>query len=200
MPSQTGSALFIPEKTALIELEPPPPLGGRAKYGYIVAAWLAWVREVARLLRRINATGIQHGIVTTDDDGTATVIEGRLENTPYDVLAFTADVGTWDVEALDVVTWHRLLLGRQLFLAWDFRTTTVTGTPAELRAALPGGNIAALNITALCVIDDNGAPTVGVATATPLSPLLVFTRLDGGAFSDSTDGTRVRGSMILETE
>lgn len=200
MPSENGSRLFIPERTALTELENPPTLGGRAKWAYITGAWLGWVREVARLLKRINATGIQHGIVTTDDEGTATVIEGRLENTPYNVLGFTADTGTWVVDEADIVTWHRLLLGRQLLLSFDFRTTTVTGSPTELRAELPGGNIAALNMTSLCAISDDGSPTVGIATTTIGSPLLVFTRLDGGSFSNSVDGTSVKGTLFAEME
>jgi|SRR3990167_3422061 len=199
-PVDPGAALFIPEKTPLTELETPPALGGRASLAYIIPAWLNWVREVARLLRRINATGIQHGIVTTDDTGTAEVIAGRLENVAFVATDYTADSGAWDVEDTDVTTWHRLLLGRQLFMAWDFRTTTVTGTPTELRVALPGGNVGFLNVTALCVIDDNGTPRVGIAAVTPGGTDLVFTRLDGGTFATSVDGTGVRGSMFAEVE
>jgi hypothetical protein len=192
VPSYNGSAIFIPESIAISELEP-----GKSRFTTITRQWLAWVREVSRLLQRINATGTQNGVVVTDDTGTATVVDLAMENVPYDAATFTASSGTWTVAEADVTTWARVQLGKQLFLRFHFTATSVSATPAELRVTLPAGTSLVAE-SAVCYLSDNGTAAAGIASTTAAGSTLVFTRLDGANFSIAADATVVKGQMRVE--
>lgn len=195
MASEDGSALFVPEKDAIGETLPQ-----NARYVNITRRWLLWVREVSRLLQRFNATGVQNGVVVTDDTGTATVSRNDMEDFFFVATDFTADAGAWVVEVDDAVSFARNTLGRMMVFAFELVGTTVTATPTELRIAIPGGIVSQRQISNLVYLNDNGTPAVGLATAQDSGTTVVITRLDGAAFATSADATDVRGELLMEIE
>jgi hypothetical protein len=192
--SETGKDLYLPERMAIGELKQ------STRYSDATPQWMTWFREVSRLLRRINATGHQNGVVVTDDTGTATVSPNDMETVLYAAGDFTASSGTWTVDEADVTTFARNRLGRMLTLAFELIGTSVSATPAELRIALPGGFIAQRQISNMVCLNDNGTPAVGRATVAEDGTYCAITRLDEANFATATDATDVRGEILIEVE
>lgn len=55
----------------------------------------------------------------------------------YSAGNFTSPTGTWVVQNADQLNFKYMLVGKTLFLQWSLTLTTVTGTPAYLKIALP---------------------------------------------------------------
>lgn len=102
--------------------------------------------------------------VTNDVAGVGSVLipnPGYWTDVAYDAANFTADVGTWGVEAGDQVTYSYMMIGKTMFLAVRLLTTSPAGGPNNiLSVAIPGGYVAAKAMVADSVhIDIRGGAT-----------------------------------------
>lgn len=142
--------------------------------------WREWVRQVS---------GILQGIV-----------DGALVASDFDAAVFTASGGgTWVTTEPDTAI-AAFQSGLMVTLSIEVLNATVTGAPTELRLTLPNDDIAARTMTGLVYLNDNGVPTTGVATVTEDSAVLVITRLDGAALTNSVTATDVRGTVTVEVQ
>ena len=126
---------------------------------------------------------------------------GVWQDVPYDANNFTAPTGSWTVESGDVVTYRYMLIGETMFLSLILNGTTVGGTPAHLRVAVPGGFTIAKQTQAAARCYDNGTETVGFLNAAPADA--TFVKFFRGGFSNwatSTNATTVQGFAIFPVQ
>ena len=76
---------------------------------------------------------------------------------------FTSDSGSWTVESGDVATYKYKIIDKMMFLVWEIRTTDVTGTPAQLRIAIPASKVSVNSEYAYAFSLDNGTRAFAVA-------------------------------------
>lgn len=174
--------LFIPEKVALAEVDKSATSGG--KFVRIVKDWLSLIRQI---VKRLNEASIMAFIYYPPF-------------TAFTAADFTSDSGTWEVDVTDLVEWSFARIGNLLFLSFELDTTTVTGTPSELRAAIPFGLIANRYMSNPCILSDNGVYAPGKVRVELLDTYLRFTRADGAAFTASTNNTNVLGQIWIEVQ
>ena len=152
----------------------------------------------------------------TDDDGTGTTgtilnnawkqeFYGQIDATfgtivdiPYNAANFTSDAGTWTVEPTDVQSfWYVKLTNNLVFLSFSIFSSSVTGTPFQLRIKHSAGNCSSECRNIIQVIDNN-VQRYGMAQtilgqnliyclATPASP----------PWTTSTNATYVIGEIFF---
>jgi hypothetical protein len=194
MPS---AELFLPEAQAIGESRP----HNRRSDPWLITVsqpWLSFFRVLIFYLKKIFLTGVQNGIIVTDDEGNAMAVPFLTENVPYDAAAFTADVGAWTVDEADIVNFSRLPLGNMRWFDFNIQNTTVTATPTILSVTIPGGGISAHFMQAVCEIDDGGTLTSGLAYVEENGTTINFVRQDRAALAISADATAVRGQLLVE--
>lgn len=79
----------------------------------------------------------------------------------YNAGNFTVPTGTWTVTSGNQTTYKYTLVGHTMFLELRLDGTTVTGTPASLRVAVPGGFTVAATTDGLCIVQANGVFQTG---------------------------------------
>jgi hypothetical protein len=194
-----GTNVYVPEKHALAELEPPSAFNPKPRSSRITKPWLALILQIVEVVRGIiGAKGTGGGIVVADNSGRALVVRNGLAVVPYDAAHFSAIGGTWLVEALDIRTWAWGRLGPIATLALWLEATAVVGAPTLLIVNLPGDSRAAHSIRTLIELDDNGAAAVGVAWVEENGTRLLLKRLDGDPFT--AGAVSVRGEILIEVE
>ena len=120
---------------------------------------------------------------------------------PYSAANFTANAGTWTVDAGDMQTCAYTLVGKTMWLSFYLTATSVVAPlPSELRIALPGGVTAALLTVAGGVsVYDGSAYRVGYLV-TAQGDAFVRLRLDPGAAATwpaTTNLTNVGGTVCI---
>lgn len=90
---------------------------------------------------------------------------------------------SWTVQAGDQVTFAYCLMGKRLEVALVLRTTA-SGAVASGTVTIPGGYVAARDMTTPVVIDDNGTTSVGKARVSAGGTVITITRADGAALTD----------------
>lgn len=113
---------------------------------------------------------------------------------------FTSSSGTWTVDSGDVTTYAYTVIGKTMILAVFLLNTSVTGTPATLRIAIPGGFTAAKAMRAwIETVDNGGTPATGMFdVAAAGTYVTVYRDLSGTAWSASTNATHVIGTITFE--
>jgi hypothetical protein len=112
---------------------------------------------------------------------------------------FTADTGTWTVEAADVQQYSYLSIGVLMIVHVTILNSSVSGSPNELRIKIPGGKTCARRISIPATIIDNGTFRVGAAYAPSGSTTLNVAIAAGGTFATASNTTHVTGTFIIET-
>jgi hypothetical protein len=114
---------------------------------------------------------------------------------------FTSDVGSWTVAAAggDVTTYVYTLIGKTMILAFWIQTSTVAGTPAQLRIAVPGGHTIFRNWTAVAWGQDGATEMVVQVNAEHgLTYLKLFPTPGQATWSNATNTTAVQGQIAFE--
>lgn len=110
------------------------------------------------------------GFVTYTYDGTDWHLTAHEQGSAIDVAFnagdFTAPTGTWTVTSGQVGYFYYWLRGRVLDIRVQVLSTTITGTPAYLRVALPGGMTAGHGSNTAASALSGGGFTVTVAAET----------------------------------
>jgi hypothetical protein len=123
---------------------------------------------------------------------------GTWTSVPYNAANFTASAGTWVVAAGDVAAYQYALIGKILLLNFFLNTTTVTGSPATLRLALPAGLIAASGARSIIQVLDAGTQRYGMASAgAGLAYIELYSIPAGTPWVTATDTTYVIGQIFL---
>lgn len=105
---------------------------------------------------------------------------------PYNSANFTADAGTWTVEAGDVVRFHYVQRGRVVHLDICLLGTSTSGVGSELRVALPNGFVGAAQSWAGARAFAGGAKTVFLRSQPNVS-YVGFLETTGAAWPDSSN-------------
>lgn len=107
---------------------------------------------------------------------------------------------TWTVASADVVTLAYTVVGKQMTVSFNIQQTTVGGTPStDLQIAIPLGLTSAKSMHNACFINDNLAGNaVGRVFVTVGGSTVNIAKIDGAAWSASTDNTYVFGEIIFE--
>jgi hypothetical protein len=116
---------------------------------------------------------------------------------------FTSDVGSWTVASGDVTTCAYYLRGKQLTVQFDIITTSVSGTPAELRignGAFGGFTFAITGITPSLGNNAGGGNELCYATTNASATVISIQQADAGTWSNATDTTYVYGTVTTEVQ
>lgn len=122
----------------------------------------------------------------------------------FDSGDYTASgAGSWGVDSGDVVNLsYTFLSGKRMRVEFTIAGTDVSGTPAQLRIAIPAGNTANRRTDGFVRYQDAGAtPTLGVCFVEASGTTINIEKLDGSAFSNTTsDNTSVVGFIEFEVQ
>lgn len=120
---------------------------------------------------------------------------GHWTTYPYSAGLFSANAGSWIVEAGDVQLLMYMLVGKTIWLAFNLVTTTVTASPTELYIVLPLGLSAAANAASQFWYYD-GSGKFGVSGA--ISNLVAIRRDPfATAWTPLTNGLYLFGTAML---
>ena len=88
---------------------------------------------------------------------------GAWTDVPFNAANFTADTGTWVVDAGDVSALRWMALGKMAVLVFAFVSTVTTGAPPALRFIVPGFPPTLAGTTIMPCSTYTGAWNVGIA-------------------------------------
>jgi len=129
--------------------------------------------------------------------------QGEWITPPYNAADFTAQAGTWTVDAGDLPTFRYRLSGRRLMVQYSIELTTISTTPYSLNFAIPGGHLS-LNqsLVASVVVYDNGAAGQGGKAFTPGAggSTVRISKTNDLTFAASTNITSVYGTAEFEVQ
>ena len=114
---------------------------------------------------------------------------------PFNAGDFTSDVGTWTVDPADVFNYTWINYGGRVHtLIIQLNQTSVTGTPAELRVALPGGllNRKFLETTGYCNNNGGANEDMKATISGPGGTFVRLSRLSAAAWTASVNLTAAR--------
>jgi hypothetical protein len=123
--------------------------------------------------------------------------QGAWITAPYSAANFTANVGTWTVDAGDILGLKYRLSGRTLHVNFVINNAATTGSPGYLKignGAYGGFVSASYAITATGSFND-GSLVPGYIEADPNATFLVVARLTGAIVNG---GSSVQGQIMLE--
>jgi len=119
---------------------------------------------------------------------------------PFNAADFSSDVGTWVVQAGDLVSFGYRLIGTTMIIRLETMTTTVTGTPLILQVKIPGGKLAAVQQTNSAIYSDNGTFGTGLVQSTVGGALLRCFIQTLGAWQNAANTTFVRFTATIEVQ
>jgi len=128
---------------------------------------------------------------------------GEWQAPAFNAADFTASAGNWTVAAGDVLYLKYTLIGKTMMVAFDIQTTTLSGTPTNLRIAIPGGFSVAAGVDVRMpgqAIDNGGAAAIAmIRVVAGTSYISIFKDYAAtGTFAVATDNTGVRGVVMFE--
>ena len=124
---------------------------------------------------------------------------GQWAAIAYAAGNFTSSAGSWTVDAGDQITYTYMLVGKTLWLSFHLTATSVSGTPTELRMALPSGVTVAQQATQPFSFVDGAVAGTGCA-AVVVGDTILRLRKDPfgvGTWPNSTNTTLVSGTVPL---
>jgi hypothetical protein len=127
---------------------------------------------------------------------------GHWITVPYNAANFTANVGTWTVDAGDIYVQAYTLIGKTLIYSLGLASTSVTGSPSTLKVALPSGLVSGTYIYTTCLIWDNGVKTLGTLHV-PTGGTIVNIQLDlfnVPPFANATNNMHVFGQISFQLQ
>ena len=151
----------------------------------------------------------------TDDDGsgtTGTILDQAFFNSVRDYIGaawtsvahnagnFTVPSGTWTVASGDQTRYAYLNIGKTLFVQFGITQGSVTGTPAYLEIAIPGGFTSASSEQYDTHWYQDGASTTGVGLILVPGSSTKFRlyKSDLSAWTAATNTQFARGCVAIE--
>lgn len=119
------------------------------------------------------------------------------QGVPYNPANVSSEIGAWTVESGDQVLYRWKRKGPDsLVVAFLLSGTSVSGSPVELRVAIPGGFVARRNATVgtLRYTDNGSAVTAGFIRTTAERGYLRFIKVADQAWATSTNLTSLAGT------
>ena len=143
------------------------------------------------------------GAITYQYDGVAwyqiAFEQGAWITPVYNAANFTSNTGTWTVEAGDLSgNFSYRLSGRSVTVTWYIQSTSVSGSPGVLKIAIPGGLTASKASLHPVVHDDAGAGNAGTFALVGGTSIDIYKSYGSGGFANSTNATRVFGTITFE--
>ncbi len=148
------------------------------------------------------------GVVVPDQIGSAGIKErdrtlslGQFTTPTFSALNFTSPTGAWTLASGDVTTYEYQVVGTTMTVNFRLVTTTVTGTPAALLIAIPGGYTSAARASGVFIGNSNGGAffTSEMEVTSGGTTIVLYPALNGiGTWAAGTDNTNVRGSFSFE--
>lgn len=112
---------------------------------------------------------------------------------------YTSSAGSWTVAAGDVGAAGTTLIGKTLTYSGYLATSTVAGTPGELRITMPGGVTWARTCNGSFSYLDNGTAGTGVWRANSGNAYItLFKDLNAVAWANATDTTYIAVTAVCE--
>lgn len=177
----------------------------------ILAPGIAYI-DIANVFtanQRINAgLGINAAPGST---GTATLSDGIFEYSrsaklgswtavSYNAGNFSQASGTWTVQSGDQTTYRYMVVGKTMFLNVRLDGTDITGSPAWLSVAVPGGFTIGSTIDATNLVQ-LGTFQMGAWEATSgTTTVLFYASTAFGAWSAGTGDRSIIASMSFEVQ
>jgi len=124
------------------------------------------------------------------------VAMGEWSAVPFNAADFTASVGTWTVEAADIITFRYTLIGKTMIVSLYIQTTAISGAPTELRIKIPAGYLSGSQSRIPCQMYD-GTWGLGVLYVTG-SSFIGFAKSTLVAFPSGASDVRVLGQITFE--
>ena len=153
-------------------------------------------RTISTILR-IEPTG------AIMERGRATPL-GEWINVPYSAANFTANAGTWNVEAGDQKTFSYTLIGKTLIIVVHIEVSTLSASPTSLFIKIPGGFLSATNTRNLCHMylagDATGTWQIGVMYASIGSNVIAVVKVASTAMPNACANVYVMGQIVLEIQ
>ena len=118
---------------------------------------------------------------------------GHWIDVSYSGANFTSDVGTWVVDAGDVITNSYTLIGRTMLWLLFITSSTITGSPTGLRIALPAGLAIGKGFSGLLGNSSDGVVSMGNVSASQVQ----LGRVGGAAFTNATNTVLVAGCFTI---
>lgn len=136
---------------------------------------------------------------TTDRWRLLTHVQGAAINVAFNAANFTANVGSWTVDAADQVTLAYTLEGSILSVTFFIEKTDISSTPHTLSIALPNGYLPSATFEAsfnVGVIDAGAAVAVGRTVVRSSGSFLEVNKINVANFTTTAaDNTDVFGQM-----
>ncbi len=151
-----------------------------------------------------GATDLRNLIEVVNEDAVIaffdkSIITPKPYPIPFDAALYTADVGTWVLQSGDVDTFTIQMDGNVMVFNVKLSTTTVTGTPAQLRIALPGFAVSTRALGGLpTMVSDNGVVSAALIAVGAAGTTIVITRQDGANFANAVNNTYVNFQLRVE--
>lgn len=112
---------------------------------------------------------------------------------------FTVPSGSITIASGDQVTFRYQRIGKHLFVKLDINTGTITGTPAYISVAIPGGyTSAAIDQSGTHWYLDNATYGVGLALILASTTTMRFYVVNTGNWQAQTDLLRIRAELCFE--
>jgi hypothetical protein len=162
-----------------------------------------------RVTRNVRGSG---SVLLPDEAGAAgmrwyghSVNEGSSTDIVYSAGDYTASSGSWTVDNADVVAGanYYVIIGKQM--TWNFflQNTTITGTPANLFIAIPGGFLADSRSDGILALSNNGGafvPAEMQITGSGVSVIQLYPGLNGGAFAAGSNNNALKGNITFQIQ
>jgi hypothetical protein len=117
---------------------------------------------------------------------------GHWIDLPQSQSSFMANTGTWSITGSTIYTYAYTAIGKTLLVALVVNSTSVSGSPVELRLALPAGFTCASNIVTYPILSEAGVFAAGSAVqGTPGAGYLSIYKANAAAFTTTTNATNV---------
>ena len=123
---------------------------------------------------------------------------GDWQTVPYNAANFTADVGTWTVDAGDVVTQRFALVGQTMHYALYLAATSVSATPSELRIALPPGYLVGSRFVSASAYNETGLNVANYVIGIAGDGFLRLQKFSGTAWAATANATYVFLTIAFE--
>jgi hypothetical protein len=117
---------------------------------------------------------------------------GHWVDLPQSQSSFTANTGTWSITGATIYTYAYTAIGKTLLVALVVNSTSVSGSPVELRLALPAGFTCASNIPTYPIINEAGVFATGSSVqGTAGAGYLSIYKAAAAAFTTTTNATNI---------
>jgi hypothetical protein len=119
----------------------------------------------------------------------------------YNAANFTADVGTWGVDAADQVTLAYQIDGNMMTVSFRLLSTDVSAAPAVLSIPIPAGRVAARWMRNVITVTDAGVFGFGFAEVVAGQTAINFSKAAGAAYTaTAADNTNIIGQITFMVE